>query len=402
MCDSLLTHLSSVQCINYFLDNTKKKESNKLKEKLLECTMVSMDSMESNIESQIFIIKINKFCSSSVYNKSIINDINTKFESLLNLITIDPELIKFVKSNDDEFYIKLFNCLNTNDVLKVFKHLDPNKKTIRVCQNVIRLNYNCIKYIDDILNENLCDIAMAYGHANLDDIKNKARNESICKKYIKINKNNISFLNYKSNLSTQFFINLLMDDIDNIKLITDPYCFNSDICSYVVKKNGLYIKHLPIKNQTMRILELAIEQNPIARYYVSYNCFPNTNLSEIQHNVFKSIHLIKTLKNSEMYNDVFDECLLLSKNNLNINSGILINYITDSYAFYAMTGENYLNYQYQLYLEQDYKITLDVFQGSTLVSNVKTNQRLQKSITEFTSSFYDSQKNLYVVFFQFV
>jgi hypothetical protein len=255
--------------------------------------------------------------------------------------------------------------------------------------------------MDHALDENMCDVAMALGHTNLADIPQKFRTESICKKYIDINVNNIKHITHNSNISDAFFMSLFDNNINNIKAITDPSCFNTNLCSHIVKQNGLLIKYLPFERQTMRILALAMAQNKLAKYYVTYGCFPNANMAEIQTGVIEAIATIKKIKESSSYHNFIDACLAKCKSELSLTTGLLLKHQHGNDNFFVMTGENYLNHQYQSYIDSKYNPNIDVI-DSKVHYNVKTSPQSQNVIKELAASFIDSHKNSYVVFFEFV
>ncbi len=416
MCDTLITQLSSSECYDFINgpDNVKNhQEINNIKEKIYECTIVQMPN---TIEHNTFVVIANKVCGSMLYNKNVIDEINSNFDSLLSLIILDPRIIQKVNNQDDKFYIKLLNFLNTRDVIKVFKYMPPNVKTISVCKHAIHLDYNCIKYVDNMINENICDMAIAMGHTNLEDIPQIYCTESIYKKYIDVNPSNLKFVEHNLKISNKFFFDLIKQDINNVMFLNDPLSFSVDLCTYIVNKNGLFIKYLPPKFQTLRILELAIKQNTLARYYVTYNCitkFDSSNLDWLTDkclNAVKKIRELSTQSSKDPKDSIFtskhtkeflDSCTNLIEQNLNTKTGILIQKKSQNTNFYVMTGENYLNHQYRLYYDSGYIPNIDVIE-STVNFNTKTSNKTQKVITEVSSSFVDSNKNSYVVFFEIV
>ncbi len=403
MCETLLLQLSSSECADFFSDDTKSLEINQIKYNLLECSNVNMPN---KIDHNKLVVMINNICSKTTYNKNVIHEINTNFESLLNLITIDHKLITQVKSQDDNFYIKLLNFLIHSDVIKVFKNIHSSRKTIPVCRCALQCDYNCIKYMDHILDENMCDIAMALGHTNLSDISQKFHTESICKKYIDINNGNLKHITHTSNISNAFFMSIIDNNINNINninkimTITDPLFFNTTLCSDIVKRNGLLIRYLPFERQTMRLLELAMTQNKLAKYYVTYGCFPNVDITEIQTGVIDAFAMIKKIKESINYHKFIDACLIMCKSELSLKTGILMKKQCGNDRFFVMTGENYLNHQYQSYFDNEYTPNIDVIE-SKVFYNVKTSTKSQNVINELAASFVDSHKNSYVVFFEF-
>lgn len=404
MCHTMMSQLSSQDCVNFFNDpdDIKTNDICKIKKKLLECTNVSMPNTQ---EHNTLVIMINKVCGTNMYNNNVINEINTNFESLLTLISIDQKLISLVKSQDDKFYIKLINFLKSQDVLKVFKNMPEHIKTIAVCKCALQRDYNCIKYMNHVLDDNMCEIAIALGHTNLSDIPAKFHTETIYKKYIDANNENIKYIKYvlpnSKLLSNSFLINLVAKDINNISLFTDQLCFTVDLCTYIVNKNGLLIKNLPVEKQTMRLLELAITQNKLAKYYVTYNCFPNANLNDIQLKIVNAFVNIKKIKESIDKQNFIDLCFSLCKTDLSLKSGILIKKQIPNNNFYVMTAENYLNHQYRLYVEEGYNPNIDVI-DLKFFHNLKTSSKTDKTINELSASFTDSYKNSYVVLFEFI
>lgn len=400
MCETLLSQIVSKEFADFFSDTTNASkifEIERIKTHLLECANTNMPN---TLNHNTLVVTINKICLTTIYNKNVVNEINANFESLLELISIDHKLITQVKSQDDNFYIKLLNFLNSSDVIKVFKHMHPSKKTIPVCRCALKCDYNCIKYMDHVIDETMCDIAMALGHTNLSDIPYKFHTKSICKKYIDINNANLKYITHNSNLSESFFMEMFDDDPNNIKMIDDPLCFSSTLCTHIVKQNGLLIRYLPPERQTMRILELAMAQNKFAKYYVTYGCFPNANITTIYTGIINAFAMMRKIKESSNYQNYIDECLNACKSELNLKTGILIKKQRKNDRFFVMTGENYLNHQYQLYFDEGYNPNIDVI-DSKISYNVKTSTQTQNTIKELVASFTDSNNNSYVVLFEF-
>lgn len=406
MCDTLLAQLSSAECVNFFSEHTNNtNQINQIEQIKNELIKISQTNMPNTQSHNNFVVIANKICSGSTYNKNVINEINLNFDSLLKFLAIDHRLITHLAKQDENFYIRLLNFLNRCDVIKVFKHMEPTVKTLQVCKCALKCDYNCIKYMDHILNknmcENICDMAMALGHTNLADIPTKFHTNSICKKYIELDNNNIQHLLRDSKITEDFLISIVNENIDNVKKIKDPWCFSVGLCTHIVKSNGLLIKYIPPEKQSMRLLELAELQNPLAKYYVTYKCFPNTNLLEIINGVQNSLVTVKKIKESVHYHDFIDSCFLTFKSELCLNTGILLKKEHTCGTFYVMTGENYLNHQYQLYLDYDYNPNIDVLNSSFLF-NIKTSVKNSKIIKEMAASFVDLHGNSYVVFFELV
>ena len=428
MCDTLLSQLASPDCHSFFFnkkmenfdENTdgmdlankiyfsmkmeKYVDVNEIKNKLLEC---ACSDVPNTLNHNLFVITVNKICSENLYNKNVIKECNNNFESLLHFLTIDPQLIKVVNSKDEKFYIKLLNFLNTSDVTKVFKYMDNKNKTLPVMKCALKCDYNCIKYIGDVFDENLCDIAMALGHSNLQDIDKKYHSESICRKYVDLDINNLKYVTRYSNVSESFFIEMIDRDIDNVKLISDSFCFGVNLMTHVVKKDGLFIKYIPPERQTLRLMELAMEQNKLAKYYVTYKCFPETNITEIKKLVLNSFNLIKKFKelkeldNLGEFEKFIHQCSDKFETTLNLQSGIIFYEKYFNCDCYVMTAENYLNYQYRLYLERKYNFNIDVIDSKAIFSQ-KFSDEDPSVINELAVSFVDSNKNTYVVFFEIV
>jgi hypothetical protein len=105
-------------------------------------------------------------------------------------------------------------------------------------------------------------------------------------------------------------------------------------------------------------------------------------------------------------NTFIEKCMLLTKTNLNIETGILIQYSEKLQQdgklnnFYVVTGENYLNYQYRNYYDFSCNPNIDVFDLKT-VCNSKINNKLSLQFTEIASLITDSHKNTFVMFFEF-
>ena len=418
MCDTLITQLSSPECAHFFNDpqNIRSFEINNIKNKLEQC---SRTQMPNTYEHNVFVIMVNKICGTDVYNKNVLNEINSSFESFLRFSLIDPRLVGRIESKDEKTYIKLLNFANGKDITKIFKHIPNKLKTIGLCKHAIHLDYNCIKYISHLSDDemsNMCDMAIAMGHTNLIDINQTYQTEAICRKYVDIDKNNIKCIKFNSEISDDFFLEIVKKDITNVTLIKDPLCFGPSLAAYVVNKNGLLIRHIPPKNQTTRIYELATKQNPLAQYCVTYSCFPNVNINEIQTGCEKSFLNIKKVLSSYMstlnnvsataVNTFIEKCMLLTKTNLNIETGILIQYSEKLQQdgklnnFYVVTGENYLNYQYRNYYDFSCNPNIDVFDLKT-VCNSKINNKLSLQFTEIASLITDSHKNTFVMFFEF-
>lgn len=399
MCNTLITQINSQDCIDFFNDpdNSKTYEINNIKQKLMDCTLVDMPN---TLEHNMFVIYANKVCDSLTYNKNVINEVNENFESLLAYLQIDPRLILKVKSRDEKFYIKVLNFLNLKDMIRVFRHMAPQTKTMLVCKHAIHLDVNCVKYMDHMISDEIYDTAIAMGHTNLADISEEHYTESLCKKYIDANNLNLKYMKYNHKISNDFYMNVVKQDINNVMLITDPLCFSVELCTYIVKTNGVLIKYLPIKFQTLRVLELAMSQNSLAKYYVTYKCFSNANIDELKNLIAIAFTNIKKLAKFQHLSDFIELCANLCGNKINIESGILFEYKEKQLICRVITSENYLNHQYRLYYDNGYIPNIDVIDAK-LFTITKINEKTSTQMTELSSSFYDSNNNSYVVFIEY-
>lgn len=410
MCETLLSHITKANECDFFTNNSTNSFLiiDIIKQKLFElcCT-----DMPNTTEHNLLVLNINKICGWTKYNKNIIDEINNKFESLIMFLNIDPQIISKIKTTDTNFYIKLLNFINAKDVIKVFKNLNCDQKSFAVCKTALKLDYNCIKYIDKIDSmeyDQLCDIAICLGHTNLSDIPISNRTEDICLKYIDLNRENIKHVTYNKLLRNTFFIDLVKKDITNLELIKDPLCFDPSLCTYVVKKNGLLIKHIPPKCQSLRLIELAVKQNKLSKYYVTYDCFENSNRTEIL-NLITELHKSPTslfaLINKNEHNsidlqivDFSNKCLFDVNKHLSLDTGILFEKKNNIFNMYVMTGENYLNHQYRQYYDNGYTPNIDVFELQHL--SVLKKNTMNKDMLELASLIVDSNSNTYVVFFE--
>lgn len=413
MCQTLIAQLSSQECKQFF-DKSKIFESNNDvdRKKINLSKYVEIDDiirkisdcvdseMPNTFEHNLFVIMANKLCQQKNYNNNVLNELNNNFESLLHFLTIDNTLIQFVDSKDDQFYIKLLNFLNPNDVAKVFKWMNNKNKSIIVCKSTLKHDYNTIKYMQEMINEDICDFAIALGHTNLADIDSKHHTQSICSKYIDLDINNLKHIKHTSNLPKSFFINIIENNIENVKLISDPLCFFTELNTIIVKKNGLYIKFIPIYMQTLRLLELAMKQNKLAKYYVEYLCHPNSDIEEITNLVEKSFVELKK-SDQEIQNKFIDKCIDIFRSKISMKSGILFNYSDGNFDLHIMTAENYLNHQYRLYFENKYDFNIDVIDIET-IQFVKTSEYDLPNINETSVSFSDKYNNKYVVVIEYI
>lgn len=413
MCKTLIKHLTGDN-----LNNFKTDDIEKLKKMLYEC---SQTKMQNSFEHNLFVVLVNKFCDQTIYNENVINFINNDMSDLLKLLAYDHKLISKLKSQDDKYYTRLLNGLNNSEIVKVFKYLNTNDKSIPVCKYAIYLDYNCIKhvfnnpdnsqsnplYTDDVV-ESFCDVAIATGHKNLNDIPQIYHNQNICNKYLETDINNLKYLKHNSKLSDEFFLNLINKDIQCISMISDPFIFSPNVCNHIISIDPLLIKYIPPSRQSLRLIELASKKNKIAKYWVTYNCFPNINKTEIINLIKTHFYEIKNNMVSLGLGDIADKYYKQIDNLINFNTGILISNqdsfksiqtgILD-YTFSVMTGENYLNHQYKQYYTSGYNPNIDVF-DTRIIVNDKINNINKKNMTEISTMFVDKFNNSYVILFE--
>ena len=363
--------------------------------KLIECFY--NDKLECKYETSEFtnlILIINLICEIEIFNKYIIENINEDFDFLISSIKINKNIIKKINNlnNNEEFYLKLVRFLDLQTLANIFKIIPENMKTYSLCKIVLTNEYGLIKYIDN-QTEDICNIALTMGHDKLEDINIKNHTHNICKKYVNANINNLIYITHKSNLTESFFFDYINQNPENLNLINIFYK-TPKINRLAVSKCGKCIKYVPPNCQSTSIIELACIQNPNSIYYITYDLIqPNKNI--YYDSIINSIIDIKKIYNNININDVL-VMLKEKKIIISFDSGILINESVNGVNFFAMTAENFINYENIEKLENNYECDFSIF-VENVQKNIKTNSK--KTKTQFLTKFNDND-NIIIVFFE--
>lgn len=429
MCSTLLDLLNSDEPVNFYSEY-KNYPNNiiEIKNKLLECVQDLKDEQQLNILN----VTANKVCGTTDYNQHIINKINVNIDFLLNMIKIDINVVKKLTNTNEKYYVDLFKFIKTLEVIKVFKILPNEFKTFLVCKTALDREPDVIKFIDE-QTEDICNFAIATGHKKLSDIKMKYMTQSICKQYIEVDIENLKYITASINLPESYFIEIINKNHKNFLLINDDDIKTSGLCTFLVNKDGRFIKYVPSKLQTVRLINIAEKQNKIAKYYVTYDCPKNVDVLELTNLIINSIQEFKTHK---IENEYIEEIIKNNNqtSNIKFNNGILIedkivnrvqnknnyefisNNKNDPYSviFYVMTQENYLNHQYVKHYETGTCVDINVLipnnettkkygiiNNHMNIQNCKFRGVLCKK-TEMSVLFIDMNKNKFVSFLEII
>lgn len=412
MCKTFVDLLCS-DSLKEYLEKLNSNQITNLNNKIAECiydvsTINNVTFYKCNYESTDedfikLVLNVNKFCELREYNDTIIKRLNDDFDFLMDCLETDKNVLTKINKDvgTEQFYIKILRFIKQSELLKVFKLIPEQIQTYPICRVVLDKEYKAIKYVHN-QTEDMCLTALALGHTNLGDIKPKFHSVKICTQYVDINIENLSHITAKSNLPESFFKKYLKQNPANVKYI-DSRCMTISLNTQVVSADGLLIKYIKPEFQTVRLINLACDQNHLAKYYVTYD-FP-VNLD-----VFNLIEIVNThLKSSNFLGipEVLQENLQKAKEEFNrftkpvsegYNHGeIKISMIKDleKIGMYVMTPENYVNYQYRLRIEKGFKQNFDILidkEWNTLLQ--KRNNRVR---TEYSSVIKDLDNNEYVV-----
>lgn len=391
-----------------------------INKKLLECvyTISKFDVYDCKYNSTDFdelIFTINKKCKVHFYNKNINERLNNDIDFLLKHIEADKNVLKKItkETGTEQFYIMLLRCVRHQDFLKVFTMIPEGAKTYAVSKVALEKDYNMIKYVDK-QTEELCLIALLMGHKNLFDIKKKNYTVNICKKYVDADINNLRAieLDHQLKFSDLFFMEYIKQNPKHITLI-DKHYITPEIRSYVVKHDGTLIKYIDPIYQTPRLIDLACEQNPNSKYYVTYDCPQNADVDWLKSKQKEHLNLVKRLDITKEHQDKFDEIKkkldemeneynenteLLQKNvsENNVVSGITTKVTFKNCGFFVMTPENYINHQHVLRLENGFSTEFKVLLDKTPILNTFFSKNITRS--EYVTVITDQNSNQFVVF----
>lgn len=403
-----LNNKNDVFCKELENDKYKNEEINNI---LLECIYDLNNNSKyickyNSDEYEELVFSINKKCETHYYNNSINDKLNNDIDFLLKKIQYDKNVLKSItkKTATEKFILTLLRCARRQDLLKIFTTIPEYSKTFAVCRLILEKDCNMIKYIEN-QTEELCSFAIIMGHKNLSDIHPSNLTENICKKYIDVDINNLKAIKYNHNIkfSKMFFIEYIKSDPTNIKLINQIYV-DPEILTYVVNHDGLLIKYINNKFQTLRLIELACKQNPNSKYYVTYDCPKTCNIDYLESNLTHYINLLKQQISINKEHFVkFEELLkkmLNEKINISCQSGILLNIVNDNSKLLLMTPENYVCHQHQLKLEKQLITNFKILLNKTSFSLTQNNKKYTRY--EYSIFLTDNNSNEFIFFMEII
>jgi len=373
--------LNSDECSTYIYNNGISKE---LTDEMFNCVKYASNE-------QLYLdILINKICNSEKYNKRTIDLLNSDINFLLKMIKTNPTVINYLHDKDEKYYLNLIIVIDMIDVIKIFKSIPF--QSLEICKIAINKDYDVIKYIN-VQSEDLCKMALLKGHNNLKDIKPQYHTKAICRNYLKLNKQNIMYLTNESKISEDVILKLLDENLDYFKILDDSLK-TSNMCEYVVSKNGLFIEYVPIYYQNMRIITIAKTQHPHSKYYVTYRCTEIFDEIELT-NAFKE-HIFETFKDKL----ISDFVVMINK-----FSKYLIYVKHNNIELFMMTVINYINFKMQNEIKNNEpnlfeNVNLDIITETIfndVVKHKKFVSKLNDKQIETSEILYDSYGNIFIV-----
>ena len=380
--------------------------------KLLSCLI----GIENNKQNNVLVITLHKLTGSTEYNENVIKELNTDFDFLLEALQIDKNVISHLNDvqSNGQIYIKLLQFVERQDVVRIFKILPLSAQSYQVCQTAINRDYNVIKHISDQL-EGLVEMAIIKGHTNLADINYRYHTLNICQQYVDADIKNLQHISFQSKLPDSFFFNYIKLNPKNVAYI-NPSCLTPEMNTYMVSKDGTLIRYILPKFQSVRLIQLACQQNHSAKYYVTYDCPEKTDKYDLLKQVVFGIDEIKQLRDYSKLGPYVIKLTQLIESiklieptdsnivNLDVANIININIVTESHnfksvMFYVMIPENYVNYQQKLHIERKYEPNFEtLISGSNVTVQTKSNE----AKTEYSATFKDSNDNTFVAVFECV
>lgn len=411
-----ITEPMRLALLNLLKDNTniltdESDKSNELRQILLECVYELDDNCnykcmyDSDIFEELIFI-INKKCNVSYYNDSINKKLNNDIDYLLKQIQYDKNVLKKITkaTATENFVMTLLRCARHQDFLKIFTSIPESSKTFGVCRIAIEKDVNMIKYIEN-QTEELCMFAIMMGHKKLSDIHRKNHTVNICKKYIDVDIKNLKAIKYTIGLKfpEMFFMEYIKTNPRNIEMIDQLY-IDPEIFTYVVKHDGLLLKYIESRFQSIRLIELACKQNSDAKYYIKYDCPSSCDVEWLKIDLDKYISLIKQLTYSNKnhlnkFEMILKQINHVEKNIFSTESGILFAISLENSKFYLMTPENYICHQHQLRIEKGFMTNFEILLDKKSTFFTTNHNNLIKS--EYSTFFMDWE-NEYVMFLEII
>jgi hypothetical protein len=411
MCKTFIDLLLS-NSLKEYLDKLNSKQITNLNNKIAECvynisTIDNVTFYKCNYESSDedfikLVLTVNKFCDLREYSNTIVKRLNDDFDFLMNCLEIDKNVLTKINKyvGTEQFYIKILRFIKQSELLKVFKLIPEQIQTYPICRVVLDKEYNAIKYVYN-QTEDICVTALALGHTNLGDIKPKFHSVKICTQYVDINIENLSHITLKSNLPESFFKKYLKQNPTNIKYI-DSLCMTTSLNTEVVSTDGLLIKYIKPELQTVRLINLACDQNHLAKYYVTYDFPVNLDVLNLIEIINTHLQYSKFLEIPENFQKAKEEFNRFTKlvTEKDYNGEIKIGTINEfqKFGMHVMTPENYVNYQYRLRIEKGFEPNFDILIDKEW--NALLQKRSNRVRTEYSSVIKDLNKNEYVVFIE--